>query len=435
MPRKIFISILGTGYYQETRYSFTEPVNKSDKLTNYVQESTLLQLASDWKKEDRCIVFLTEKARKDNWVSPSQANNKFVLEGKSETYPGLKEIINKNNFGFELLDINIPDGNTEDEIWQIFETVYNELQDGDELYFDVTHAFRSIPMLVMVLINYAKLLKNINVKSITYGNFMASKGGVAPVDNLTSFSQLQDWTNAANLFVNHGNLDALVKLTKTKIAPLAKEAKGTNESITTLQRLSTQLERVSLQMKTNRLPDIISGDAFAMIKKSFNTIQENVISPLTPILNEVEVKLRKFDVNKNTLNGLSAVEFCLESGLIQQAITMLQETIISLSIESEGLEVKDYTNRNLATSIFKILKDDIPEHNWKGVSIENIELTRKLISNPFFNELKSIMDSLSDKRNDINHAGFSLRPLGEKAIKKLNNDILDLLKRTKEKLN
>ena len=33
------------------------------------------------------------------------------------------------------------------------------MQDGDELYFDLTHGFRYLPMLVMVLINYSKFLK------------------------------------------------------------------------------------------------------------------------------------------------------------------------------------------------------------------------------------------------------------------------------------
>lgn len=52
----------------------------------------------------------------------------------------------------------IPEGRNEQEMWEIFQKVYGQMHEGDELYIDLTHAFRYLPMLVLVLSNYAKLI-------------------------------------------------------------------------------------------------------------------------------------------------------------------------------------------------------------------------------------------------------------------------------------
>ena len=96
------------------------------------------------------------------------------------------------SFPFELTPKDIKDGKDTDEIWEIFDVIYNEINDGDELFLDITHAFRYLPMLLTVLINYSKFLKKITVKSITYGNFMA-EGDLKPIMDLTSISVLQDY--------------------------------------------------------------------------------------------------------------------------------------------------------------------------------------------------------------------------------------------------
>jgi len=63
----------------------------------------------------------------------------------------------------------IPDGKDTDEIWEIFDIIYNALEEDDNIYIDITHSFRYLPMLLLVLLNYAKYLKNIKIKQITYG--------------------------------------------------------------------------------------------------------------------------------------------------------------------------------------------------------------------------------------------------------------------------
>lgn len=49
----------------------------------------------------------------------------------------------------------IPNGKNEEEMWEIFETLFDKIEEEDELYIDLTHRFRYIPMLVMIFPNYA----------------------------------------------------------------------------------------------------------------------------------------------------------------------------------------------------------------------------------------------------------------------------------------
>ena len=72
------------------------------------------------------------------------------------------------------------------EIWDNFETIYRELQEHDEIYFDITHSFRYLPMLLMILLSYSEFLKKTKVMSVTYGNYEMSKknDGFAPIMDL-----------------------------------------------------------------------------------------------------------------------------------------------------------------------------------------------------------------------------------------------------------
>ena len=167
MARKVFISFLGTSHYDEGRYTRGSFI--SDK-TRFIQIATLqfLQNIEKWNSGDKCIILLTKSAKDSNWV------DKGSFRGKTHEYDGLHTELHRLNLPIEICPLEgIPDGNNEVEVLEIFSKLFNELRDHDELYFDVTHGFRSLPMLAIVLGNYTKFLKDATVKSITYGNWEA----------------------------------------------------------------------------------------------------------------------------------------------------------------------------------------------------------------------------------------------------------------------
>src|SRR5699024_4490556 len=114
-------------------------------------------------------IFTTKEAL-HNWKSDIHFNKR---KKEDVAYESLEKRIDALQLSCSHENIEIPNGKSTEEIWEIFQIVYDLIEKGDELLFDITHGFRSLPMLNMVLINYAKLLKEITVSGIFYGNWEA----------------------------------------------------------------------------------------------------------------------------------------------------------------------------------------------------------------------------------------------------------------------
>lgn len=394
MARKVFISILGIGYYHKTNY-YTD--NKDNSITTrFVQEAALKLLADDFTENDTAFIFLTEKAESQNWNSPAQSQHKGVIAGNMQTYTGLNEILSNQNFKFPIKSVAIANGDNEAEIWSIFQSVFESLQDGDELYFDITHAFRSIPMLVMVLINYAKFLKNITVKSITYGNWESrDKDNFSPIVDVTSFSLLQDWTNAADIFVNFGNASRINDLTKE----------------TNLNQTAKKMQKIMRFFSTVRGLKIIKGQEISKLKAEIKKIKEVIEkdssnAPLIPLIQHLEKALIKFKQNK-IINGFHAVKLCIDNELIQQSYTLLQEMILSYILEREEKKHDKKMYRNILSACLQVDRD---EYTSRVISTKDKDKEQSLLD-LFYNSFtveafKDIYNCLTDPRNDLNHAGI-----------------------------
>lgn len=210
MGRKVFMSVLGTGIYNECVY-----IGKNcSTRTRFIQEATLKDIgAVSWGEDDVVCIIMTAKAMEFNWSKGITLRTK--QDGTVIPYSGLEAHLEKLSLPCQIKTLDIPDGKNEGEIWQIFDIIYNFLEEGDELYFDLTHAFRYQPMLLLVLGNYAKFLKNVKIVYMGYGNYESAvkdaKTGmlVAPIMDLLPISILQDWAFAAGQFIRSGNADEL----------------------------------------------------------------------------------------------------------------------------------------------------------------------------------------------------------------------------------
>ncbi len=54
------------------------------------------------------------------------------------------DVIQNMNLNFSVEQVEIPIGIDEKEIWNIFEIIFEKINEGDEIYIDITHAFRNI---------------------------------------------------------------------------------------------------------------------------------------------------------------------------------------------------------------------------------------------------------------------------------------------------
>lgn len=390
MPGKIFISFLGTSDYQEVAY-----VKEGHELvyTKYVQIATFKMCCGDYRAEDRVFIFTTPSARNANWLDNGHMDRATNLPKPNK---GLYQCF--RDLGLDLNPVEIPEGKSEQQIWEIFQKVYTCIEEGDEIIFDITHAFRSIPMLTMVLINYAKLLKNITLKGIYYGAFEV-EDEQKPIWDLTAFSQLQDWTNAANGFVNYGNAKALKKLAQQTVLPILRNQQHEQVSIAReLDKLAKNIESVADHILTNRGAEIVEARVFDRLFINLkNLSDDDFIPPFQPILQKVKDKIAPFDSKHNIRNGFVAVQWCIDHDLIQQGYTLLQECIISWITELAGLDMKNKDDRDYVADAIHTINHKKHEDYEKYQSIIKVMPP----------ELPSVYDALSNDRNDINHAGFS----------------------------
>lgn len=118
------------------------------------------------------------------------------------------------------------------------------LQEGDELYIDITHSFRSLSvflLLVLIFLNNLEREKNIKIKGIFYGMLdIIGELGYAPVVNLQSLFDLTQWIKGAYSLKNFGNGYLIAQLL---------EEKGETE-------LADRIKKLSEAININYLPTI-----------------------------------------------------------------------------------------------------------------------------------------------------------------------------------
>ncbi len=107
--------------------------------------------------------------------------------------------------------IVIPYGLNRKEQMIIFSRIGNafeQFRKGDEIILDVTHSFRSLPLFTTSIINYFQSLSNNHIvfSKIYYGmlDAMSELNYVAPIIDISTAVELQNWTTAAYSFKEYG---------------------------------------------------------------------------------------------------------------------------------------------------------------------------------------------------------------------------------------
>ena len=97
--------------------------------------------------------------------------------------------------------------NKTDEIWDNFESLLSIkelIEEGDEIYLDITHGFRYLPILNIFLLESLKSLQpdRFKIRAILYGLFA---GDESEIIDFKIFFDLLEWIKAINHFKNHAD--------------------------------------------------------------------------------------------------------------------------------------------------------------------------------------------------------------------------------------
>ena len=393
--RNVLITFLGNNKYLKCRYRFPD---KTSEVVRFVQEAICANLCANWSAHDCIYIFMTEGergSRVTNWEGANYKDDPTDQEG-------LGAKLQKLNLCCQVVDKTIPEGFTDKDNQLIFSNIYDVLTNGDHVHLDITNAFRSIPMFGSVLVNYASfLLNDVVIDSVMYGAFEALGSAfaiqqqypnpadrIAPILYLTEMVRLQEWTIAANDFIYHGNTRQLAKLS---------ERQG-------FSNLSAILANIGGAFSTVRGAELENAQLFSNLVAELNNIENRVESEaMKRVLGKLQKELSKF-TQPNVVNGFYAAEWCLNHNLIQQGITLLQETIISYICTQTGYNKQVYqANRKLIADAMNCYP--LPEKKWLNV---NPAIIKTIHAHPSFMGLEPAYNALKAYRNDINHGGAEI---------------------------
>lgn len=423
MSRRVFLSVLGVAFYETCRYR-KDDFTGSETL--FVQKSLIeyLQQQENWGGDSDLVqMLLTDLARKNNW--DKNLKTRFCAKLQKEVaYQGLEKILLDMNLSYQ--DIAIPDGKDSDQMWEIFEVIFDKLQEGDELYLDITNSFRYLPMLLVVLVNYAKLLKNVKVKAIFYGNYEArdKESNIAPIMDLLPLSVLQDWTLAASDYLRYGQVEKLFELSESSLIPILKNTETRTKDAEKLRSFVTKLKEMVEERTTCRGYAIVGSKNVRKLKCTASEIQKVTIVQLRPIFEKIKQSLNDFDAKENVLNCIKAAKWCCDNKLYQQATTMLEEGLGTFLCCHYQLDYRKMANRDAIFGCISIKTQnkDIEENKANKELVEKILADDSVWGNKAF---VTILQKILELRNDYNHAGFKKNPFSAQKVIETIEELLD----------
>ncbi|MGD9627460.1 MAG: TIGR02221 family CRISPR-associated protein [Methanobacteriales archaeon] len=405
------LSFLGTTPYKKAYYNYDNV--KSERPYQFVQEA-LIEFFHEKLKNGQMIVFLTEESKRRNWLGRTESKSANFENGLKNRLDSVKK-----EFNLEAKGIEIPEGRSEKELWNIFEKMNEIINEEDTIIFDITHSFRSLPLLTLIVLNYVKFLKRVKIERIVYGAMealgypeevkkMPLEEREIPLFDLTPFAKLFDWTVAIERFLETGDAKMIKKIGIKELKPLLAESSG--EKGGKIRDLINLLNKFSKNVSTCRAPEF---------KENIKNISETIpdakkelerLKPFKPLFTEIEKKF-SIKVEDDVTSGLETARWCLEKDLIQQGFTILRETIINYVIINflNSNDLKNKSNREKTEKMLNERSEKVPK--------KILDLWREII----------------DYRNDINHGGWRRTNYhkSEKFKKKLEEFIKRLYKLTK----
>jgi len=425
----IFLSCLGTTNYHELTYAPHDDEEAKATTTRFIQCARLEALAG---KVDltSAHVLVTAEARTQNWEDAAAR--------KSSREPGIVETELLRGLARELRERglvaqpeDIPNGAGRAEFWQIFSKVAELVPEGAELYVDLTHGFRTLPLLVLLALEYVEKAKGARIKELTYGADRVQDGGVAPTWNLEPFLVVRDWTLALSSFLEDGDTRPLARLAHRPIDKLTKELKQATPP--TLRRLPKAFEAFGEALVKCHSPSI--GEVAVQLRTAAAEAQFEVdrhpdLKPLGLILAKVQTALAHFPEDPASLRAQhAAARWCLDHGLVMQGLTFLREAYVTalslLSAEARGKKRKEQDG------LFGALKAGFSKEVLKGEDWITKQVQSWLEAPPLaadlWTELGLELSRLTEYRNELDHAYTSSGLKKPRSDQECQRDFLRLL--------
>jgi CRISPR-associated DxTHG motif protein len=379
--KKLLITFFGMGNkYQETTYFLED----KEKTTKYIADAL-----NEFLNPDKILIFTTQKAIDKNNAFKEEIEEKIGRD-KTET-------------------VLVPSGKDQKEQEEIFKKVLEEVEKYKEweIYVDITHAFRSIPLVFFISLFYLKNFYNIKTSKIFYGAYeQRDENNRSPVIELTFLLDIIDWFNSVNMFVKRYEANELAHRLKLMVNN-EKFLKLDPEQKNNLINLSEGLRKFSGEYLNVRAVQFarLLVDLKDKLSKSKPIINEN-LPILSPLINKVQTEIENLQtsnpdtLNMDTLNyRIKLIRNYLKRNLVLQAILLLREVFVDYLVLKVGDPSKwlEYDYRESISRAFNGSDGNKVDKN----TAEKIKSLQKRNS-----ELIKIWKDIKYFRNNLAHCGI-----------------------------
>lgn len=371
------LTFLGTTSYFSTTYVW----ETQEKTTEYVAAAL-----AEFFAVETVQTFLTTEARAKHW----HVFKNTVLNAK---------------------DIPIPSGQTEDELWQIFEAVVNSVEPGEEIILDVTHSFRSIPLFVFLAGIYLQKSRNVTISGVYYGAYERDRER-SPIFNLTPTLKFADWLIATDKFLNTGSAADLAKLLSTIQRDFYRKGRQKREPIvpTSLISFGTRIQAISDSIELVR-PLKLMEETALLEEISYDTLKHDVgafAHPFALLLDRIRTDYKQFALtnpreaqpNQSLIKQFELLRWYVNKSLTTQAILLGRELVVSALCV--GLE-RDFLNKSERKQVEEGLNDLVEWTKDKELkpAPPSVNAFERIIDD--LDKLSGFWSKLRDVRNDLAH--------------------------------
>ena len=404
MGRKILISFVGTGQmsnndtverkYRKAQYKFgdqgiEETSFISSALGTFLHIDTYFlfgTMKSMW--EEVYYEFAKKKnleIDEDYWMELSEKCGEHANHASPLEHSLFENI--ENVLGNESKICPIYYGINKQEIesnFSIFADAMESLKDGDEVFLDITHSFRSLPLFATTALSFIRDIsdKKIYFSGIYYGIFEAKEAGVTPIVDLSYISELQNWIKGAYTLNHFGNGSYIAKL-------LAEKDKTTSEKLTDFTNILSMNFIHQVKAQINILTSLAD--------KEFS-LPEKIVLPKT-----FKSFTKRFSgLNKQSEYQLELSKWHKENANYALSYLCLIEAIVTYVCEKESI---DSSNKDCRESA-------------KGLIMKHGE----------YEVIKGIFDKANSYRKSSAHLIEDKNNKAKDAVSQLNQFQKDMLK-------
>ena len=404
----VYLSFLGKGDYFPCSYQWN---GHSSCKTAYAQVAELELLLQLGEEISTVVIFGTKTSYKKHW-------NSLQIELESLFIRFQKNI----PFRFETINEVL----STDNQWQDVQTILPFIPFGAEVILDVTHGFRSVPIVFSTALQFVQMIRNVSLRHVFYAQYAEEQSEL--IDYI-GFYQIQEWTHAVQTLVHNADARTLSKVSQQDLHIQIPALSNSTE----LSNALTELTRAIRDVKVN-IVESKAIEALKIVQQSIEQAKEQG-DQLGRLL--LETVLAKFEAlaqlppSNNEYNfayvqtQLALTYLLLQHDFAMQAFTVVDELIGSIGMigydSRKRIDMRTSSGRGKrrAADVFKSMLK-IPREKWKFSEDDQVHVELLLVWYEQLNkwssvdeageevsilrQLKDVQQVISYFRNGFNHA-------------------------------